>query len=378
MALAGLRVGTIAGRRGAQLADAMRRRGATVLWGPTLRADVAERVDVLLSATDLILAAAPRFVAVSTAVGIRRWIAVADEFGRGPALHALFTAAHLAARGPKAVSGLLAVGHRPAFVSPARIDADVARWLAGRVTGADAVAVQLHGSGTLATFGRVEHAGARLHPIAPYRCELPDDPGPAQRLIAAAVAGDLDVIVATNAATVDNLFVLAADRGLRDTLVRALNDRVAVVAIGPVTAAAFERAGAPIATMPREPHTGELLRTLAGWVQRRRDGHMRDLAVPRFRLEPDVGVVRVGDRDVVLSTLEFAVLAALVRRPGVVCPTTSLTREVWGHVQPRSARQVKHHIARIRRKLGAHGAAIESVRAVGYRYNPTIVVADVH
>ena len=150
MALAGLRVGTIAGRRGAQLADAMRRRGATVLWGPTLQADVAERVDVLLSATDLILAAAPRFVAVSTAVGIRRWGAVADEFGRGPALHALFAAARLAARGPKAVSGLLAVGHRPAFVSPARMDADVARWPAGRVTGADAVAVQLHGSGTLA------------------------------------------------------------------------------------------------------------------------------------------------------------------------------------------------------------------------------------
>jgi hypothetical protein len=43
---------------------------------------------------------------------------------------------------------------------------------------------------------------------------------------------------------------------VRDTLVRALNDRVAVVAIGPVTAAAFERAGVPIATMPREPHTG--------------------------------------------------------------------------------------------------------------------------
>ena len=77
---------------------------------------------------------------------------------------------------------------------------------------------------------------------------------------------------------------------------RALNDRVAVVAIGPVTATAFERAGVPIATMPREPHTGELLRTVAGLVQRRRGEHTRDLTVPRFRLEPDVGVVRVGDR----------------------------------------------------------------------------------
>jgi uroporphyrinogen-III synthase len=169
MALAGLRVGTIAGRRGGQLADAMRRRGATVLWGPTLRADVAERVDVLLSATDLILAAAPRFVAVSTAVGIRRWIAVADEFGRGPALHALFTAAHLAARGPKAVSGLLAVGHRPAFVSPARIDADVARW-AGRPChrsrrGRGAAAWQRHS-------GHVRARGARRRP-APSDRALP-------------------------------------------------------------------------------------------------------------------------------------------------------------------------------------------------------------
>lgn len=354
----------------------MQRRGAAVLWGPTLQADIPQRIDLVLSATDAILAAAPRWVAVSTAVGIRRWVAVADDHGRGPALRTLFDGAQLAARGPKAVSGLLAVGQRPAFVSPGHMDADVARWLAGRVTSADAVAVQLHGSGTLDVFGSLEHSGARLHPVAPYRCDLPADRGPAQQLIAATVAGNLDVLVATNAATVDNLFVLAARSGVRDALVRALNEHVAAIVIGPVTAVAFERMGVPIATMPREPHTGELLRTLAGWVQRRRDEHTHDPVVPRVRLEPDVGVVRVGDHGVVLSALEFAVLAALVRRPGMVCPTESLSREVWGHAQPRRSSMVKHHIARIRRKLGPHGVAIESVRAVGYRYNPAVVAAE--
>ena len=341
-----------------------------------MRADVPERVDVLLAATDAILARAPRFVALSTAVGVRRWVAVADEHGRGAALRSLLDGALLAARGPKAVSGLLAIGQRPDHVSPQRTDADVARWLEARVIRGDAVAVQLHGSATRDVFDRVETAGASLCTIAPYRSELPHDPTPVRRLIAAAVSGDLDVLVATNAATVQNLFVLAGACGAGDALVRALNGHVAAIAIGPVTAAAFETAGVPVATMPREPHTGELLRTLAGWLQRTRDEHARDLIVPGVRLEPDVGAVRIGAQRVLLSTLEFAVLAALVRRPGVVCPTEALTREVWGRTQPRKSTLVKHHIARIRRKLGPHGVTIESVRAVGYRYNPAAVTAD--
>jgi DNA-binding response OmpR family regulator len=92
-------------------------------------------------------------------------------------------------------------------------------------------------------------------------------------------------------------------------------------------------------------------------------------------MDPHAGAVRMGDRAVDLSALEFALLAALVRRPGVVCPLDALLREVWGHDQPRDASTVKHHVARIRRKMGADGAAIENVRAVGYRYNPTVTAA---
>lgn len=375
--LDGLCIGVIAGRRGEQLTDALHRRGACVLWGPTVEADLPESTDVLLSATDVILAAAPRLVAVSTAVGVRRWVAVADRGGRGAALRMLFGGAQIAARGPKAVSGLLAVGHRPAYVSPGRVDADVARWMADRVRPGEPVAVQLHSSRTLDAFAATLAAGAELLPVAPYRYALPDDPAPANRLIAAVVAGQVDVLVATNAATVDNLFVLADRVGVRDALVTALNRGVAVVAVGPVTAAAFEKTGVPIATMPREPHTGELLRTLVSWNQRRSEGDADGPVAPALRLEPDVGRVRIGDRAIMLSALEFAVLAALVRRPGVVCPLDSLTREVWGGVQPMRPGLVKHHVARIRRKLGVHGAAIENVRAVGYRYNPAAMAARV-
>lgn len=373
--LAGVRIGIIAGRRGAQLSNALCGRGATVVWGPTIDADLPQPDDVLVAATDAILAAAPRLIAVSTAVGVRRWVGVADRHGRGDALRALFAEAEIGARGPKAVSGLLAVGQRPAFVSPGRIDSDVARWVASRVEPGDAVAVQLHGSSTLEPYAEIPAAGATMLPVAPYRCTLPVDPGPAERLIDAAVSGHLDALVATNAATVDNLFVLSGRAGLREALVQALNERVAAVAIGPVTAAAFESSGAPVATMPREPHTGELLRTLCSWMQRRIDEGMHHVGAPALRLEPDVGVVRIGDRGIVLSGLEFALLAALVRRPGVVCPLESLTREVWALDRPRDSSLVKHHVARIRRKLGADGAAIENVRAVGYRYNPTVLAA---
>ena len=85
--------------------------------------------------------------------------------------------------------------------------------------------------------------------------------------------------------------------------------------------------------------------------------------------------MHTGDRAIVLGAREFALLAVLVRRPGVVCPLDALLREVWGHDRPSDASMVKHHVARLRRKLGADGAAIENVRAVGYRYNPAVMTA---
>ena len=80
--------------------------------------------------------------------------------------------------------------------------------------------------------------------------------------------------------------------------------------------------------------------------------------------------VRVDDRAIDLTTLEFDLLAALARDPGVVIRRQVLLDRVWGIDFVGDDHLVDVHIANLRRKLGddpAHPRFVETVRGVGYR-----------
>jgi DNA-binding response OmpR family regulator len=80
--------------------------------------------------------------------------------------------------------------------------------------------------------------------------------------------------------------------------------------------------------------------------------------------------VRVDDRVVDLTTLEFDLLATLARDPGVVIRRQALLDRVWGIDFLADDHLVDVHVANLRRKLGddpAHPRFVETVRGVGYR-----------
>jgi uroporphyrinogen-III synthase len=106
-------VGVTSARKGADLTEALERRGAIVTWGPTVETVPPESDAQLLAETDAILAAHPDWVVGSTGVGLRAWIEAAEAHGRGKALRALFKAARTVARGPKAVGGVSGAGSKP-------------------------------------------------------------------------------------------------------------------------------------------------------------------------------------------------------------------------------------------------------------------------
>ncbi len=86
-------------------------------------------------------------------------------------------------------------------------------------------------------------------------------------------------------------------------------------------------------------------------------------------LEIDVGrhVVRCAGFPVELSATEFEVLEVLARNPGWVFSRARIIDAVKGSDYPVTERSVDVQIVGIRRKLGAYGALIETVRGVGYR-----------
>ena len=93
----------------------------------------------------------------------------------------------------------------------------------------------------------------------------------------------------------------------------------------------------------------------------------------RFDLLIDTARRRVtkNDEEVVLTPLEFEILASLARQPGVVMGRDDLMDRVWGYRDYAGGRVVDSHVARIRRKLGddaAEPSYIRTVHGVGYAF----------
>ena len=81
-------------------------------------------------------------------------------------------------------------------------------------------------------------------------------------------------------------------------------------------------------------------------------------------LEPATRAVTLRGRPVELSGREFALLQALLARPGAVLSRAQLEERLYGWDEEVGSNAVEVHIHNLRRKLGAD--TIRNVRGVGY------------
>lgn len=80
--------------------------------------------------------------------------------------------------------------------------------------------------------------------------------------------------------------------------------------------------------------------------------------------------VAVDDRPVALTVIEFELLAALAREPGIVLTRQQLLDRAWGQDFVGDDHVLDVHIAKLRRKLGddpGQRRFVETVRGVGFR-----------
>ncbi|WP_298749791.1 winged helix-turn-helix domain-containing protein [uncultured Serinicoccus sp.] len=107
-----------------------------------------------------------------------------------------------------------------------------------------------------------------------------------------------------------------------------------------------------------------LLRHASGWLVE------PDPAAPRLHIDPESRSVHLGTQQVELTRAEFDLLLTLTRRPGVFVTRGALAIEL--QEQTISRRALESRVSRLRQKLRAHGAGemVETVRSVGYRFNP--------
>lgn len=121
-----------------------------------------------------------------------------------------------------------------------------------------------------------------------------------------------------------------------------------------------------------KPFSPRELVARVGTVLRRTSGLSggAPLEAGSVRLEPQSRQVTVGGRDVSLTATEFDLLAALMRRPGMVFTREQLLSTVWGAAAYGGSRTVDVHVAQVRAKLG-DGSPIRTHRGVGYSVSHT-------
>ena len=87
-----------------------------------------------------------------------------------------------------------------------------------------------------------------------------------------------------------------------------------------------------------------------------------------LEIHPGRREVRVAGVTVDLTYTEFQVLHCLARRPGWVFTRAQIVDAVRGDNYPVTDRSVDVQVVGLRKKLGAAGRYIETVRGVGYRF----------
>jgi two-component system response regulator QseB len=81
-------------------------------------------------------------------------------------------------------------------------------------------------------------------------------------------------------------------------------------------------------------------------------------------IDPATREVKLRGAPVVLSAKEYALVAALTERPGIVLSRAQLEERLYGWGEEVASNAVEVHIHNLRRKLGDD--TIRNVRGVGY------------
>jgi len=100
-------------------------------------------------------------------------------------------------------------------------------------------------------------------------------------------------------------------------------------------------------------------------VLRRHEGRAEPLlAFGGLILDPATHSLKQRGRDVPVSAREFALLAALLERPGTTLSRAQLEERLYGWGEEVASNSIEVHVHNLRKKLGE--GAIRTVRGVGY------------
>ena len=260
--LAGWRVGVTADRRADQQADALRRRGAEVVQGCTMRTlDLSDNVR-LLEVSRALVDQPPETLVLQTGMGLTMWLDAMDGIDLCEVL----------ARGPKAVSAARRAGLVVAWSAPDELFSQIVDHVAA-TGGRDTLFLQVDGTDEEVLAAPLAGSCREVVVVPIYRWALPVDVGPAEALVDAICDGNLDAVTFTTRQAAVHLVQIAEARGRRDELLAALDGvRVVPVSVGPICSESMRSLGMTGLVEPERARLVPMLDALAEVASARSTG----------------------------------------------------------------------------------------------------------
>ncbi|MEQ1656613.1 MAG: uroporphyrinogen-III synthase [Nitrospira sp.] len=173
----------------------------------------------------------------------------------------------IVARGPKPVAALKKLGITPTLIVPEpNTWVDVVSTLDEyRPVKGLRVAVQEYGSSNPEFLEALRVRGADVFPVPVYKWGLPEDLAPLRQVLADVVAGDISVMLITNAAQIDHVMQLLEQEG-KVPLFREACKTIVIASIGPTASERLRHYDLPVDFEPSHGKMGVLVKELSEQV----------------------------------------------------------------------------------------------------------------
>jgi len=363
--LVGYTIAVATDRRRHALAATFESFGARTVSVQAFRTTEPGDEDELREATAVAVGAPIHEVIVSSALGLRAWLAAARRHGMAQALLARIAEARLLARDSRAADALRELGLTQIWSTAAATTEDLFRYLIAQPMTGRRVVAQLDSEPPRELCQVLRTAGAHVVEVSTFRSEPPKHVDVLRRLTDQIVKRQVDAVALTSRSSTEFLLDQARRDGLDDELLNAWVSDVLATGLGPLTAQPLLDLGVPVTVAP-VAHPDALVAALVEAMPRR--ALQLDLGGRRIELRGQ-GLV-LGGRLVPLQPGPVAVLRALARRPGVVLSAAEIRALVpgWSTVDDHA---IEVAVSRLRRSLDGTeldgNALVQTVMRRGYR-----------
>ncbi len=262
--LSGLTVAAFENRMAAEMDGLIERYGGRPMVTPAMREVPLEDNREALQFGERLLANQVDVLILMTGVGLETLIGVLKTRHPLESITDALRRITLVARGPKPVAVLKTLGLKPACTVPEpNTWRDLLRTLDENnpVLGLR-VAIQEYGATNAELLEELRERGATISRVPVYRWALPDDLDRLREMLGNIAAGQVNVLLITNAVQVDHVMQVLTKDSRADQFKQALT-RMVVASVGPTASERLRHYGWPVDLEPSHPKMGTLVKETA-------------------------------------------------------------------------------------------------------------------